>query len=297
MTSYDFQTKTHAKWILAGEHAVLRNSAALVFPVPNKFARLSYSASDENLSADFSADYGETLLLFFWGLLEEGFNEFKVKKDQVKGKFFLENNIPMGAGMGFSAALCVAVAKWFAYKGWITHEQLFECARKFENSFHGKSSGVDIAGVLNNQGIRFKRNSELISLNLAWQPKLYLSCSESVSVTAKCIKAVDELWEKDHVRAEKIDNEMIQSVELAEKALQLNEKEGLPLLIQSMQTARGCFEKWGLVKGGIEQHMQILMEKGAIATKPTGAGNGGYVLSLWENTPPNDLPFEMDQCL
>lgn len=294
---YNFQTKVHAKWILAGEHAVLRDSAALVFPVPSKYVRLSYTDSEEDLSADFLALYGETLLLFFWGLLKEGFQEFKIEKIQMKGKFLLENNIPMGAGMGFSAALCVAVAKWFAFKGWISNNQLFDCARKFENSFHGKSSGVDIAGVLNNEGVRFKRDGKLTPLSLAWRPKLYLSCSESVSVTAKCIKTVDELWEKDQTRAKRIDDAMIESVNLAEKALASNPQQGLPLLVQSMQIARGCFENWGLVKGGLEEHMQLLMEKGALATKPTGAGNGGYVLSLWEKTPPEDLPFEMDACI
>ena len=196
MISYDFQTRAHAKWILAGEHAVLRQSPALVFPVPNKYVELSYQAAEDELTADFSAPYGETLLLFFWGVLEEGLRLLGLKQDQLKGKFFLENNIPMGAGMGFSAALCVAVARWFAFKKWISIDELFDCARKLENSFHGKSSGVDIAGVLNNQGMRFKSDAKIQPIQLAWQPQLYLSCCESISVTAKCIKAVDELWQR-----------------------------------------------------------------------------------------------------
>lgn len=297
MIQYDFQTRAHAKWILAGEHAVLRNSPALVFPVPNKYVELSYMAAEDELSADFSAPYGETLLLFFWGILEEGLRHFGLKQQQLKGKFFLENNIPMGAGMGFSAALCVAVARWFAFKNWISMDQLFDCARKLEDSFHGKSSGVDIAGVLNNKGMRFKGGEGIKPIELTWQPGLYLSCCESISVTAKCIKAVDELWESHPDKAQKIDVDMAASVELAEKALLLNQQEGLPLLAQAMMLAQSCFEKWGLIKGTLEQHIQILLDNGAVAAKPTGAGGGGYVLSLWEHQPPNDLPFDLDPCL
>lgn len=297
MTPYDFQTRAHAKWILAGEHAVLRNSPALVFPVPNKYVALSYIAAEDELTADFSAPYGETLLLFFWGVLEEGLHLLGLKQEQLKGKFFLENNIPMGAGMGFSAALCVVVARWFAFQKRISVDQLFDFARKLENSFHGKSSGVDIAGVLNNQGMRFKSDEEIQPIQLAWQPKLYLSCCESISVTAKCIKAVDELWDTDPGKAQKIDTDMAASVELAEKALRLNQKEGFSLLAEAILAAQRCFEEWGLIKGALEQHIQILIKKGAVVAKPTGAGSGGYVVSLWDREPPKDIPFDLDPCL
>lgn len=40
--SYDFQTTTHGKWILAGEHTVLRGHGALVFPILGKKLTLSY---------------------------------------------------------------------------------------------------------------------------------------------------------------------------------------------------------------------------------------------------------------
>lgn len=297
MTGANFQTKVHAKWILAGEHAVLRDSAALVFPVPNKYLKLFYQPADHQLSADFSAPYGETLLLFFWGLLEEGFNYLGLKQEQLSGKFFIENNIPMGAGMGFSAALCVAVARWFVFQQWILSDALFDFARQLENSFHGKSSGVDIAGVLNNQGMRFKRDTVIKPITLTWQPKLYLSCSESVSVTAKCIKAVDELWQTSPDEARKIDAQMAYSVELAEQALGLTAQAGLSHLAKAITIAKGCFDEWGLIKGSLADHVNSLLTQGAIAVKPTGAGSGGYVISLWEKDPPSDLPFELEPCI
>lgn len=293
----DFETKVHAKWILAGEHAVLRSSPALVFPVPNKYLRLSYQYSEDQATADFSAPYGETLLLFFWGLLEEGLHALNLKQENLKGNFFLENNIPMGAGMGFSAALCVSVARWFLFQQWINETQLFDFARQLENSFHGKSSGVDIIGVLHNCGMRFKQANTPTKLTVAWQPKLYLSSSDGISVTAKCIKSVDELWEKDPDYAEKIDLKMAESVQLAEKALALSAETGFPMLTKAIEMANDCFQQWGLLQGSIQQHIDLLRKAGAVAAKPTGAGNGGYVLSLWDRDLPSDLPFELEACM
>ena len=41
-----YQTTTHGKWILAGEHAVIRGHGALVFPLPDKTLTLSYTPAD-----------------------------------------------------------------------------------------------------------------------------------------------------------------------------------------------------------------------------------------------------------
>ena len=40
---------------------------------------------------------------------------------------------------------------------------------------------------------------------------------------------------------------------------------------------------------GLQQHMNHLLSSGAIAVKPTGSGGGGFVLSLWEKRPRDEL--------
>lgn len=292
MQESDFRTEAHAKWILAGEHAVLRGSPALVFPIPSKFVELSYHNHIEKLEADFDAPYGETLLLLFWGVLETGLEQINKKRAQVTGRFFLKNNIPMGAGMGFSAALCVAVARWFIWKGWVAENKLFDFARRLEDSFHGKSSGVDIVGAMSTYGAYFIPKGEIHEVKAHWKPKLYLSYSDHVSVTSKCIQAVGEIWKADPKLGEQIDLDMKQSVENAERALLADEKTGLPLLTESIKLANSCFTRWGLISGNAKKHADLLASNGALAVKPTGAGDGGYFLSLWDKEPPQNLGVE-----
>jgi mevalonate kinase len=291
--SPDFTTKAHAKWILAGEHAVLRSHPALVFPIPSKFIELFYwdDNSSKSLEVDFNVPHGETFLVLFWGVFEEGLKLLNKKHHDIQGRLFFQNNIPMGAGMGFSAAFCTSLTKLFQWKKWLNDEEAFEFARLLENHFHGKSSGVDIAGSLYDGGIYFTMGGERRPIALKWRPHLYLSHCGHVSVTSKCVNLVGEMWEENKSNAEKIDQHMANSVELAYAALQDEESVGLPKLQQAMKLACQCFTDWKLINHDMEKHFSVLQEHGAIAFKPTGAGDGGYVLSLWKTIP--DLPFEM----
>ncbi|MDW8190231.1 MAG: hypothetical protein RMK80_04590 [Pseudobdellovibrionaceae bacterium] len=65
-------------------------------------------------------------------------------------------------------------------------------------------------------------------------------------------------------------------------ALQGFEEANLEKLRSAIQLARRVFEEWGLVDAAMAKTMAELEAKGALATKPTGSGLGGYVLALWD---------------
>jgi len=287
----DFHIKAHAKWILAGEHAVLRGHPALVFPIPGKFIELTYVKGDKSLEVEFNASYEETFLVLFWGVFEEALTLLNKKHQDIRGNLSFRNNIPMGAGMGFSAAFCVSLTKFFEWNGWISPEEAFEFARKLEDHFHGKSSGVDIAGSLYNCGVHYQMNHTPEPLSLKWRPHLYLSHSGHISVTSKCVNLVKELWQTNEALAKKLDLQMAESVKIAEKSLAMDEKEGNKQLKNALELAENCFLQWGLINTDLDAHLTELKKQGALACKPTGAGDGGFVLSLWDKLP--DLPFEM----
>jgi mevalonate kinase len=284
------ETVAYGKWILAGEHAVLRGSPALVFPVLGRGLQLSFSDSGEGLSVEFSGEHGSEMQLLFWGVIEKAFELTGHKRGEVTGHFRISSSIPVGAGMGASAALCVGIGRWFEWKNWVNSDQLPEFCRQLENLFHGESSGVDIAVALSGKGMHYERTGDRYAVDLKWKPLWYVSYSGKRGVTSNCIDRVKALWAKDASLGEKIDRDMREAVEMAEIALKRpTASEGFDLLAESIHKARACFEHWGLASGQIGDHMSSLLDHGAYAVKPTGSGDGGFVLSLWRKTPPAEL--------
>lgn len=288
----NFTTTTHAKWILAGEHAVLRGHGALVFPLRNHQLTLSYTHEDIELHADYSGTSGSDMSLLFWSVLQQGQQLLGQSLNRLSGQFHIDCTIPIGVGMGASAALCVAMARWFAAQHLIPAETTLQFARDLEHLFHGQSSGLDIAGVASDSGVYFQQGqTQAITQN--WQPCWYLSSCGQLGITSHCINQVKQLWETSPHLGKELDVIMSQAVEQARLALETNTPNSLHLLTESVKKGATCFHKWGLVSETLEQHMQLLYKHGAIAVKPTGSGNGGYVMSLWEKPPTTPLAIEM----
>jgi mevalonate kinase len=291
---HDFYSQTHAKWILAGEHAVLRGHSALVFPLHAKKMTLQYQDNGSALSADFDGEQGADLHLLFWSVIEHGLKHVNRDLSHVTGHFVLSNTIPIGSGLGASAALCLNIGRWFAWKQWIPADDLFDFSKYLEDLFHGKSSGLDLAGSLYDTGTYFspKPDYPLIEpIKPTWKPHWYLSFSGQIGITSHCVRKVEQLQQQSPDLALQLDNDMERAVQLARKALETqfdenNSEEGLKLLIQAINQAKQCFSVWELIGSTLENHMNDLLNAGAIACKPTGSGDGGYVLSLWKEPAP-----------
>jgi mevalonate kinase len=295
MTSCDFSTETHGKWILAGEHAVLRGFPVVVFPVLNKTLTLSYF-QDQSISAEFEGLFADDAHLLFWSTLERGLEYVNKSLSSITGKFILKNDIPVGAGMGSSAALCSAIARWFLWRAWIKADEVFSFARELENLFHGQSSGIDILGALNNTGMLYVPGQKPKALAMSWRPNWYLSNTQQLGITSHCVKKVVELHQHNPSLAKRIDITMHESVLAAVNALEKQEENGrLEQLASAINQARLCFTQWGLVSGNLEQQINYLLSQGALAAKPTGSGDGGYVLSLWPGSEsrPKNLQVEL----
>ncbi|MES2966005.1 MAG: hypothetical protein V4760_19135, partial [Bdellovibrionota bacterium] len=160
--------------------------------------------------------------------------------------------------------------------------------------FHGESSGVDIAVAISGRGLHFERSGERYAFDANWTPEWYISYSGKRGVTSECVSRVKELWARDNALGEKIDRDMKDAVVRAQKALSAEPgEESFDQLASAIDLARSCFEHWGLTSGMIGAHMQMLMSQGAYAVKPTGSGDGGYVLSLWRKAPPTELRSQL----
>ena len=291
--SIHFYKKIPGKWILAGEHTVLRGGDALVFPLNSQYLEIFYYKTDTPFEIRLEGVNSDEISEIVHSVFTAAFTKLKIARSSIPGTVRLKSNILFGAGMGASATLCVAVTEFFNFFGYLKLSEMYEFARELENMFHGESSGVDIAVVLTRKPLLFSREKgprEIVNVQL---PRLYLSHTGEKGITKDCVQKVKQLWTDDPKFAESIDLKMKAAV--LEFSQVLTEPHS-PKWIDSLKKANSCFYDWNLVSPAIISHEETLMASGAKAVKLTGSGAGGFMLSLWENSPPANLPFNMISC-
>ncbi len=303
LRSSDFSVKVHGKWILAGEHSVLRGCQAIAFPVYGKYLALTWS-EEGTFSSSFGGDRGQEFQLLFSGVFDRALEILNRPGDLSlkRGHFHVDSTLPVGAGLGASAALAVAVGRWFVSQGAISEIRLFEFCREIENLFHGESSGVDVAVAIESRGLLFSRQGGFTAFDPEWQPNWYISYSGARGITSECVTKVKELIARDADRGEKLDLRMRQAVSLAHESLvQKAQKAGSPdsfhdrfeKLASAIKLSASCFEGWGLSDGELGRHLAWLSNSGAAAVKPTGSGGGGFALSLWRERPAIEIESKL----
>ncbi len=292
----EFKIEVPAKWILSGEHSVLRGKRALAFPYPHFSLKLKFQEQSGLLSITNNPFQSQILELFNraekW-LREKGrITEVPFLKN---GIIDIQSSIPIGAGLGSSAAICVALARlalWKADPTQVNEEIWIELATYLEDVFHGKSSGLDVTVAVLSQPVIYSKRSDssaLVRQKLERFPKFELYDSGSRGATRECILRVQQ-WMNAHPHlAARVDDLMGSATEQACEALrafgesktEAQQRQAEVALGKAMEQAQNCFETWGLVPAELLIQKQELLNQGALAVKLTGAGLGGFWVALW----------------
>ena len=286
-----FKKRFFGKWVLAGEYSVLRMGSALVYPLKHYYIDFHYKDIEKSLKIKRKGQHQAGLDFAVSPLLQKALKTLNKQRSDLTGSLTIEGNLPFGAGLGASSALCVGMSYLFLYKKWINKNQLKTFSTALEDFFHGKSSGMDVTAVVEQKAILYQKPNVLKKLNpFKNKPILFLSYSGGRASTSVGVAKVRALFDKDWHLADQIDKQMNESVEICLQALkESNKKESVLKLAKAINLGLNCFEKWKLISYDLEQHINYLKQKGALAVKPTGSGLGGHVISLWSKKPPTSL--------
>jgi mevalonate kinase len=269
-----FHTRVSGKWVLAGEHTVLRGGNAVALPHPEFELEARFTPASSGgliISPSSAAQVIQEILI-------------PVSPKPV-GKFELQSSIPMGAGLGSSAALCVAMTRLLSEPLDIAPELQFQFAKTLEHRFHGRSSGMDIAAILAEEPIGFSMATGPQPLGVKILPKFTFHDTGLRAQTRDCVLKVESFRANDVELSFKIEELMEKAAKDCKAGLvafNAGQADACQLIAQGMRQAHEAFGHWQLVPAEAQELIENLLKKGALAAKLTGAGGGGFVVALWD---------------
>jgi mevalonate kinase len=282
-----YSTQAPGKWVLAGEHTVLRGGAAIALPHPEFRLRLEFRPAEGNLVVE--PDLAKPVIHELLKVGKEWLAHRGIKMELPRGRLTITSTIPFGAGLGSSAALSVATARWVLSAHSLDRSLERDLAREMENCFHGKSSGMDVAVVSIGEPIRFTMADGAVGLGISHLPKFVFVDSGLRASTRECIAKVENLRQSEPARAERLDGEMKLATEEILEGLRAYDEAGNDVaklaaasdrIAHGMKRAGDVYVEWNLVPDEVKALLARLETEGVRSPRITGAGDGGYIVGL-----------------
>jgi len=286
------------KAILVGEHAVVYGASAIAIPIENG-VRVAITDTESHLKKQGIGPLMRGVGTFLFGeayIGERSFGPAPIKamlnylveifsKDIEDLVIIVDGSLPPGRGLGFSAALSVAVIKAidrYLELG-IDNESLYKHANALETIFHGRPSGIDHAAVINNRPIGFRRDKDQ---GIHWP--IHIGCDMTMVVawagphdgTKNAVQMLKQRKERHHDLYENI----FKGLDNLSKAMEKCLIEGSLVEVgELMNIAHGYLSAMMVSTPELDRLCSIARGRGALGAKLTGAGGGGAMIALSED--------------
>ena len=207
-------------------------------------------------------------------------------KQDTKVRITVDGELPLGVGLGSSAAFSVALLRGLTnFRGRdVTEQWLLEAAGHLEMIFHGAPSGLDHTVATTGKCLRFIRTDEpqfrpvgLVSslpLVLAWTPR--------DGTTADAVLGVSERRRASQLEYDSIFEEIGALCDQGVEALQAGDLVRVGGLFDENQD---LLRRIGVSSQSNEAMLKIAHAHGVLGAKLTGAGHGGAVIALCPERP------------
>lgn len=277
------------KTILFGEHSVVYDEPAIAGAV-NKRAVVSLKKSHNNYSTLKSKDLG------FEVIMDTRRGTYTLKKGKpgiiryilnAMGKFHdhsaidmdLSLNLPIGSGLGSSAAVTVAtIAALHHYHGVsFNKETLAKEAHGVEEEVQGIASPLDTLISTYGGLIYLSREKKIVRFEDPLDAPFVVGFTSKYGNTSKMVKNVKTL--KDNYP--ELVNPLIRTMgKIANEARVAILRNDIQKIAELMNLNQGLLDSLGVNTYELSRMIYTARENGALASKITGSGGGGSIISL-----------------
>lgn len=192
-----------SKLLLFGEYTIIQNSCALAIPyTPYRSFWIDAEVPDifleSTIDEAFSRESLYKILEDLQGLKKPLLDLKQLEADLDRG-LWLCSNVPIGYGLGSSGAVCAAIYERYALEKASDFQELKEDLASLEQSFHGKSSGIDPLICYSQQSLLIQENKKITPVELAPKAldKLYLIDSKQSRISSPLIDFFVKECEKE----------------------------------------------------------------------------------------------------
>ncbi|MCX7881182.1 MAG: mevalonate kinase [Patescibacteria group bacterium] len=275
---------TSAKVILSGEHAVVYGRPALVSAINLRFNFTVTAFIREGKDSFFDKN-----ILFIAHKVKQYLRDKKINFTDKQFNFKINSEIPIGQGLGSSAALSVAAVaallRFYTGKDF-DKEIVNNLAYQIEKYFHKNPSGVDNTAVCFGGLIYYRKEFEFLKnisfLNFKIPKKIeenlfLIDSGKPKESTAQMVEMVKIMYNKKPLYVESLLN----NIEKNTKKMTLSIVKGdINLFRESLLDNEICLELLGVVSNKAKKILKNLSQYGV--GKITGAGGrthgAGFIL-------------------
>lgn len=272
-----------AKAILFGEHAVVHGVPAVAVPLAARRTEVDLVPLDSTREIAIEAEGpGGGPLATGSADLALAREMVRLALDQAPGvaargaRARVRSNVPLGAGLGSSAALAVALVRAAGGAG-LGVEEVARRALELEKLAHGTPSGIDSTVIAHGRPIAFRRGEAAEPLRLGAPLRLIVAVFPRRGTTASLVDGVRRLAKDDPERFRATLDAIRKAAELGRTYL---ERGDLPMVGVALSANHGALRALGVSTPTLDEACEAACQAGALGAKMSGAGGGGAALAL-----------------
>lgn len=194
-------------------------------------------------------------------------------------KIVISGDLPLGSGLGASAATCVALSRALSghFNLGLSDERINELAYLGEKVYHGNPSGIDNTVSTFGGVIWFERDKKVENISLGEELHIVIGDTGKPSSTKKAVDKVRLKKEKEEEKFEEIFRRARDLIFEARKYLEEGDLEGVG---DCMNRDHELLREIGVSCKDLDLLVDIALKNGALGAKLTGGGLGGNMIAL-----------------